>query len=131
MQYPLCFTFLLSVYKVNNPLCFTPYPFALRTRTRTRTRTPEGGKEGDKEGGKEGGKEGVKESEAKNTTKEEIAPYTEGKEYEPSNSTLGNSQTKTRSLLKEQGYLRRDSRIKERRKYGLKKARKAEQYSKR
>ncbi len=98
---------------------------------RTRTRTPEGGKEGDKEGGKEGGKEGVKESEAKNTTKEEIAPYTEGKEYEPSNSTLGNSQTKTRSLLKEQGYLRRDSRIKERRKYGLKKARKAEQYSKR
>lgn len=36
-----------------------------------------------------------------------------------------------RSLLKEQGFLRRDSRIKERRKYGLKKARKAEQYSKR
>ena len=36
-----------------------------------------------------------------------------------------------RSLLKQQGYLRRDSRIKERRKYGLKKARKAEQYSKR
>ena len=36
-----------------------------------------------------------------------------------------------RPLLKEQGYLRRDSRIKERRKYGLKKARKAEQYSKR
>ena len=36
-----------------------------------------------------------------------------------------------RQLLKQQGYLRRDSRIKERRKYGLKKARKAEQYSKR
>ena len=36
-----------------------------------------------------------------------------------------------RPLLKQQGYLRRDSRIKERRKYGLKKARKAEQYSKR
>ena len=36
-----------------------------------------------------------------------------------------------RPLLKEKGYLRRDSRIKERRKYGLKKARKAEQYSKR
>ena len=87
-----------------------------------RTRTPEGGKEGAAK---------VKESEAKNATKEEIAPYTEGKEYEPSSSTSGNSQTKTRSLLKEQGYLRRDSRIKERRKYGLKKARKAEQYSKR
>ena len=39
--------------------------------------------------------------------------------------------SEARSLLKQQGYLRRDSRIKERRKYGLKKARKAEQYSKR
>ena len=43
------------------------------------------------------------------------------------NSTSGGA----RPLLKEKGYLRRDSRIKERRKYGLKKARKAEQYSKR
>lgn len=33
--------------------------------------------------------------------------------------------------LKSKGYLRRDSRIKERRKYGLKKARKASQFSKR
>ncbi len=36
-----------------------------------------------------------------------------------------------RTSLKEKGYLTRDSRIKERRKYGLKKARKAPQYSKR
>jgi small subunit ribosomal protein S9 len=36
-----------------------------------------------------------------------------------------------RSPLKEKGFLRRDPRKKERKKYGLKKARKAEQYSKR
>jgi small subunit ribosomal protein S9 len=36
-----------------------------------------------------------------------------------------------RSVLKKHGLLTRDSRIKERRKYGLKKARKASQYSKR
>jgi small subunit ribosomal protein S9 len=36
-----------------------------------------------------------------------------------------------RPALKEQLFLRRDSRIKERRKYGLRKARKAPQYSKR
>jgi small subunit ribosomal protein S9 len=36
-----------------------------------------------------------------------------------------------RTLLNQQLFLRRDSRIKERRKYGLKKARKASQYSKR
>jgi small subunit ribosomal protein S9 len=36
-----------------------------------------------------------------------------------------------RSILNQQLLLRRDSRIKERRKYGLKKARKAPQYSKR
>ena len=36
-----------------------------------------------------------------------------------------------RSSLKGKGYLTRDSRIKERKKYGLKKARKAPQYSKR
>jgi small subunit ribosomal protein S9 len=36
-----------------------------------------------------------------------------------------------RPLLNQQLFLRRDSRIKERRKYGLKKARKASQYSKR
>ncbi len=36
-----------------------------------------------------------------------------------------------RTILNEQLLLRRDSRIKERRKYGLKKARKASQYSKR
>jgi small subunit ribosomal protein S9 len=36
-----------------------------------------------------------------------------------------------RSILNKNFFLRRDSRIKERRKYGLKKARKASQYSKR
>lgn len=36
-----------------------------------------------------------------------------------------------RTMLKSEGYLTRDSRIKERRKYGLRKARKAPQYSKR
>jgi small subunit ribosomal protein S9 len=36
-----------------------------------------------------------------------------------------------RGVLKKEGYLTRDSREKERRKYGLKKARKAPQYSKR
>lgn len=36
-----------------------------------------------------------------------------------------------RGLLKKEGFLRRDAREKERRKYGLKKARKAPQYSKR
>jgi small subunit ribosomal protein S9 len=36
-----------------------------------------------------------------------------------------------RPTLKKEGFLTRDSRIKERRKYGLKKARKAPQYSKR
>ena len=36
-----------------------------------------------------------------------------------------------RGPLKEKGFLRRDPRTKERKKYGLKKARKAEQYSKR
>ncbi len=36
-----------------------------------------------------------------------------------------------RTQLKAEGYLRRDAREKERRKYGLKKARKAPQYSKR
>ena len=39
--------------------------------------------------------------------------------------------TTYRSLLKVQGFLTRDSREKERRKYGLKKARKAPQFSKR
>ena len=36
-----------------------------------------------------------------------------------------------RSYMKKRGFLTRDARIKERRKYGLKKARKASQYSKR
>ena len=61
-------------------------------------------------------------------TSAKSASFAEGN---PESNKLINNQTKTRSLLKEQGYLRRDSRIKERRKYGLKKARKAEQYSKR
>ena len=37
----------------------------------------------------------------------------------------------SRTLMKKQGFLTRDARIKERRKYGLKKARKAPQFSKR
>ena len=37
----------------------------------------------------------------------------------------------SRALMKKQGFLTRDARIKERRKYGLKKARKAPQFSKR
>nr|AMN09232.1 ribosomal protein S9 [Ourococcus multisporus] len=39
--------------------------------------------------------------------------------------------TEVRKNLKDKGYLTQDSRIKERRKYGLKKARKASQYHKR
>jgi small subunit ribosomal protein S9 len=39
--------------------------------------------------------------------------------------------SQNRPCLKEKGYLTRDSRCKERKKYGLKKARKAPQYSKR
>lgn len=41
------------------------------------------------------------------------------------------TQDSYRSLLKQRGFLTRDARCKERRKYGLKKARKAPQYSKR
>jgi len=40
-------------------------------------------------------------------------------------------EVKNRSLLKPEGFLTRDARIKERKKYGLRKARKAPQYSKR
>ena len=40
-------------------------------------------------------------------------------------------QTEIRKQLKTKGYLTQDSRVKERRKYGLKKARKASQYHKR
>ena len=39
-------------------------------------------------------------------------------------------EVKNRSLLKPEGFLTRDARIKERKKYGLRKARKAPQYSK-
>ncbi|MDO4438633.1 MAG: 30S ribosomal protein S9 [Eubacteriales bacterium] len=39
--------------------------------------------------------------------------------------------TENRSVLKKEGFLTRDSRMKERKKYGLKKARKAPQFSKR
>lgn len=42
-----------------------------------------------------------------------------------------NAKPESREIFKKNGLLRRDSRIKERRKYGLKKARKAPQYSKR
>lgn len=44
---------------------------------------------------------------------------------------LSNINPKNRSFLKQKGYLTRDARIKERKKYGLRKARKAPQYSKR
>jgi small subunit ribosomal protein S9 len=44
---------------------------------------------------------------------------------------LSTMNTEYRPILKQNLLLRRDSRIKERRKYGLKKARKASQYSKR
>lgn len=44
---------------------------------------------------------------------------------------IGLSEDEIRKQLKDKGYLTQDSRIKERRKYGLKKARKATQYNKR
>lgn len=44
---------------------------------------------------------------------------------------LCNIDNQNRSILKSFGFLTRDSRIKERKKYGLRKARKAPQYSKR
>jgi small subunit ribosomal protein S9 len=44
---------------------------------------------------------------------------------------LCNLDEKNRTILKSYGFLTRDSRIKESKKYGLKKARKASQYSKR
>ena len=44
---------------------------------------------------------------------------------------LCKQELQNRSILKPFGFLTRDSRIKERKKYGLKKARKASQYSKR
>ncbi len=57
---------------------------------------------------------------------------------QPPGLTLSNSkpisslsQQGLRKLLKDKGYLTQDSRVKERRKYGLKKARKASQYHKR
>ncbi len=44
---------------------------------------------------------------------------------------LCKKEVKNRPLLKSEGFLTRDARIKERKKYGLRKARKAPQYSKR
>jgi small subunit ribosomal protein S9 len=44
---------------------------------------------------------------------------------------ISNSDESTKKSLKDKGYLTQDSREKERRKYGLKKARKASQYHKR
>ncbi len=51
----------------------------------------------------------------------------------PSSAFARNDETQEsyRSLLKQRGFLTRDARCKERKKYGLKKARKAPQYSKR
>ena len=47
------------------------------------------------------------------------------------NSSETKMETEIRKQLKTKGYLTQDSRVKERRKYGLKKARKASQYHKR
>lgn len=47
------------------------------------------------------------------------------------NLSTGKQEDEIRKQLKDKGYLTQDSRIKERRKYGLKKARKATQYNKR
>jgi small subunit ribosomal protein S9 len=47
------------------------------------------------------------------------------------NETSNLSTEEIRKQLKDKGYLTQDSRVKERRKYGLKKARKATQYNKR
>lgn len=44
---------------------------------------------------------------------------------------LASNQPKNRNMFRKKGFLTRDSRRKERRKYGLKKARKAPQFSKR
>ncbi len=44
---------------------------------------------------------------------------------------LTNAEPELRSALKKEGFLTRDSRMKERKKYGLKKARRAPQFSKR
>ena len=44
---------------------------------------------------------------------------------------LCNFKPESRTSLKQKGFLTRDARVKERKKYGLKKARKAPQYSKR
>ena len=44
---------------------------------------------------------------------------------------LATTDVEVRGILKRNGLLTRDSRVKERRKYGLKKARKAPQFSKR
>lgn len=49
----------------------------------------------------------------------------------PDQLTEPATQTEIRKQLKTKGYLTQDSRVKERRKYGLKKARKASQYHKR
>jgi small subunit ribosomal protein S9 len=46
-------------------------------------------------------------------------------------NTDPNSETSFRKILKADGFVTRDSRIKERKKYGLKKARRAPQFSKR
>jgi small subunit ribosomal protein S9 len=47
------------------------------------------------------------------------------------NSNLSFNSDQVRKQLKDKGYLTQDSRVKERKKYGLKKARKATQYNKR
>ena len=55
-----------------------------------------------------------------------------GQSQNPSNVGEANEEKPTnRSILKENGFLTRDARCKERKKYGLKKSRKASQFSKR
>ena len=46
-------------------------------------------------------------------------------------NTDASSETSYRKILKEEGFITRDARVKERKKYGLKKARRAPQFSKR
>ena len=46
-------------------------------------------------------------------------------------NTDASSETSYRKILKEEGFITRDPRVKERKKYGLKKARRAPQFSKR
>ena len=69
---------------------------------------------------------------AKTLNEEFIKNLTEDKELKENLLSISPTNAeKNRSLLKKENYLTRDPRVKERRKYGLKKARKSSQFSKR